>query len=87
MYDNWYRKFERNKKYKKIGCIAIVISLFIGIVVASFNNEDLPIDAYNAPCFVNTDDIVYDSENLDKVTELIKLRCNCSELPNRCWNL
>ena len=31
----------------------------------------VPIDAYNAP-YVNTDDIiVYDSENLDKVNELI----------------
>ena len=72
VYNSRHRKFERNKKYKKIGCIAIVIALFIGIVVASFNDEDLPIDAYNAPCVVNTDDIVvYDSEYLDKVTELI----------------
>ena len=72
VYNSRHRKFERNKKYKKIGCIAIVIALFIGIVVASFNDEDFPIDAYNAPCVVNTDDIVvYDSEYLDKVTELI----------------
>ena len=72
VYNSRHRKFERNKKYKKIGCIAIVIALFVGIVVASFNDEDLPIDAYNAPCVVNTDDIVvYDSEYLDKVTELI----------------
>ena len=34
--------------------------------------DSVPIDAYNAPCVVNTDDIiVYDIENLDKVNELI----------------
>ena len=34
--------------------------------------DSVPIDTYNAPCVVNTDDIiVYDSENLDKVNELI----------------
>ena len=49
-------------------------SLFLlaGILLAGLNNDAVPIDAYNAPCVVNTDDIiVYDSENLDKVNELI----------------
>ena len=72
VYENCQRNYERNKKYKKIGCIAIVIALFIGIVVAAVNSDEISIDAYNTPCVVNTDDIVvYDSEYLDKVTELI----------------
>ena len=46
--------------------------MLAGILLAGLNNDAVPIDAYNAPCVVNTDDIiVYDSENLDKVNELI----------------
>lgn len=46
--------------------------MLAGILLAGLNNDSVPIDAYNAPCVVNTDDIiVYDSENLDKVNELI----------------
>lgn len=72
VYENGHANYEKQKKYKKIGCIGAFLVLLAGILLAGLNNDAVPIDAYNAPCVVNTDDIiVYDSENLDKVNELI----------------
>lgn len=72
VYENGHANFEKQKQYKKIGCLVVSLALLIGILFVGLNNDDFPIDAYNAPCVVNTDDIiVYDSENLEKVTELI----------------
>lgn len=72
VYENGHTNFGKQKQYKKIGCFVVVFALLIGILFAGLNNDDFPIDAYNAPCVVNTDDIViYDSENLDKVNNLI----------------
>lgn len=75
VYENGQANFEKQKLYKKIGQFVVFMALAIGIVLATLNNDNdnyFPVDAYNAPCVVNTNTIiVYDSENLDKVNDLI----------------